>query len=209
MRVTIRPAPLPDTPRPGNAHGTSIFPAPLLLEVDGHPVLASHRRLPIATGSVDRLTCREALEVVHDDEALVREMARVLAPGGTLQLLTRNRSALAWLDGVNLYHYLRDISGRGPYPPESFDCGWRRSYRMDDLAGLLRQHGLAVAASGSHGTGIVELGDLVLLLRYRWLTDQPAALRAARHHWQRLCGRSVPIPVGRHGVMLEVDAVRR
>lgn len=52
-------------------------------------LVADALRLPIASGSVGAVTCLEALEFFPGPAAALREMARVLKPGGTL--LTTNR----------------------------------------------------------------------------------------------------------------------
>jgi demethylmenaquinone methyltransferase/2-methoxy-6-polyprenyl-1,4-benzoquinol methylase len=41
-------------------------------------------RLPFPSGSVDRILMVDAFHHVHDQRATVRELARVLAPGGRL-----------------------------------------------------------------------------------------------------------------------------
>jgi ubiquinone/menaquinone biosynthesis C-methylase UbiE len=46
--------------------------------------------LPFAADGFDAVTCLEALEFLPDAETAVREMARVLRPGGTL-MITRRR----------------------------------------------------------------------------------------------------------------------
>lgn len=51
-------------------------------------VLASAGRLPFGSACFHAVTCLEALEFLPSDEAALREMARVLRPGGTL-LTTR------------------------------------------------------------------------------------------------------------------------
>ena len=48
----------------------------------GVDVLGSVTAIPLATGSVDMLVCYHVLEHVPDDVAAMRELARVLAPGG-------------------------------------------------------------------------------------------------------------------------------
>jgi SAM-dependent methyltransferase len=48
----------------------------------GVDLLGSVTAIPLATGSVDMLVCYHVLEHVPDDVAAMRELARVLAPGG-------------------------------------------------------------------------------------------------------------------------------
>lgn len=61
--------------------------------VPGIPFVRSDaQRLPLSSGSVQGVTCMETIEHVPDAAALVRELARVLAPDGALVLSTPNRA---------------------------------------------------------------------------------------------------------------------
>jgi len=57
-----------------------------IVEVRGEVdfLLGDGFRLPFADGAFDKVICAETLEHVHDDRALVRELVRVLKPGGTM-----------------------------------------------------------------------------------------------------------------------------
>jgi SAM-dependent methyltransferase len=53
-------------------------------EID--PVVAFGEHLPLGTGSVDKLVCNHILEHVIDDDAILREIHRILRPGGLVLL---------------------------------------------------------------------------------------------------------------------------
>jgi 2-polyprenyl-3-methyl-5-hydroxy-6-metoxy-1,4-benzoquinol methylase len=58
------------------------------------PVQADATRLPLATGSVDLVTCFDVLEHVADEYAVLSEIHRVLKPSGRIILSVPNK---AWL----------------------------------------------------------------------------------------------------------------
>ncbi|MDO9414221.1 MAG: class I SAM-dependent methyltransferase [Pseudolabrys sp.] len=60
----------------------------------GRPALAAlvdENELPLTDGAVDRVLLVHALEMTHDPAALLREVWRVLAPGGRLLAVVPNR----------------------------------------------------------------------------------------------------------------------
>lgn len=62
------------------------FPATAIALYGARPdVFGDACRLPLADASVAAVTCYEVLEHVRDPEALVAEVARVLAPGGVVE----------------------------------------------------------------------------------------------------------------------------
>ncbi|WP_405806147.1 methyltransferase domain-containing protein [Streptomyces sp. NBC_01187] len=70
-------------------------------------------RLPVADESVDVVTAGQCLEHVADPYAVIRELCRVLRPGGTLILDTIADTRLARLAGITLAENL-PLPGRPP-----------------------------------------------------------------------------------------------
>lgn len=66
----------------------------LLPEVEG--VVADAQSLPFADGSIDFIFSSQVIEHVPDDFAMAREIARVLAPGGTAVVGSALRLRGAW-----------------------------------------------------------------------------------------------------------------
>src|SRR5918995_5931753 len=94
-----------------------------------HPeyVRASATDLPFADGSFDAVCCFAALYLIEEPLLAVAEIARVLAPGGRVALL----SSVA----------------RGPVPAPAADAVVRRLtgvriFGREELTGQLRRHGL-------------------------------------------------------------------
>jgi ubiquinone/menaquinone biosynthesis C-methylase UbiE len=76
------------------------FPAECVLKVSADGI-------PLAAGSVEAITALDVLEHIEADAAAVREMARVLRPGGVL-VATVPASMALWSDwDVGLHHFRR------------------------------------------------------------------------------------------------------
>jgi SAM-dependent methyltransferase len=95
---------------------------------DARYVRASASALPFEDASFDAVCCFAALYLIEEPYEAIAEIARVLAPGGRVALL----SSVA----------------RGPVPARVTDAVVRpltgvRIFARDDLAGALRRHGLS------------------------------------------------------------------
>jgi SAM-dependent methyltransferase len=90
-------------------------------------------RLPFAGGSFDRIVCTEVLEHIPDDLAAIREIVRVLRPGGTVAVSVPDQLAesIIW----RLSRQYRNIPG-----------GHVRVYGRREIAGKLKDAGLRLYA---------------------------------------------------------------
>jgi 2-polyprenyl-6-hydroxyphenyl methylase / 3-demethylubiquinone-9 3-methyltransferase len=107
-----------------------------------HPAGGRLERLPFADGAFDAVVAADVLEHVPDLPAVVRELGRVLAPGGSLAFDTINRTVWAWF--TTLWGAERLL---GLLPRRTHD--WRLLIRPGELDVLLRGAGLvAVTTAG-------------------------------------------------------------
>jgi SAM-dependent methyltransferase len=150
-------------------HGTALKTRPLLCQVCTHHVWADPVSLPFPDASFAFISCLDILAYVRDDEATIRELARVLAPNGKLLLRVPNQGVTAGLDAFNLYRYFSDGTRRGSRPPETDELGWRRHFREGELADLLESAGLRIEEEWTTGTGLPELAQFAAMFGFRWL----------------------------------------
>jgi 2-polyprenyl-6-hydroxyphenyl methylase/3-demethylubiquinone-9 3-methyltransferase len=99
------------------------------------PAQGRLERLPFAGGAFDAVVAADVLEHLPDLPAAVAELARVLAPGGSLVFDTVNRTPWSWFVAVfGLERVLRMVP-RGTHD-------WRLFIRPAELDRLLRGAGL-------------------------------------------------------------------
>jgi SAM-dependent methyltransferase len=127
-------------------------------------VCADVLALPFRTGRLTTLHAYEVLEHLEDDRAAVRELARVLAPGGSLVVSTPLHAA-RWDD---------------------FDrvAGHARRYDPGALLELMAEHGLTL--EGFAPFGMRPRGRLLTRLGIYYLTRWPRLALRYEERWLRI-----------------------
>ena len=107
-------------------------------------ILSNGENLPFAAASFGAVMLTEVLEHTRDDRQTLREIARVLRPGGTLLLSTPHRGLFAGLDPDNALNSLfarvsklRIPKPRGGRFYDGFRFDWHRHYCEAELRDLL------------------------------------------------------------------------
>jgi len=133
--------------------------------------------IPFEDASFDAVLLLDVLEHVRREGPVLREVRRVLRPGGTLVLSVPSKGALRWLDSLNVWDF---YAGGGSHPPEEEIPGgyrYHRHYNQDDLRKLLSPD-FRIRRVERTGCGLVEPLNLLLLalckglLRSQWLYDR-------------------------------------
>jgi SAM-dependent methyltransferase len=163
--------------------------------------------LPFPDGQFDLVECGSLFAYARNDEALARELARITATGGRVQLRVPAAGVLAVLDAFNLHRYLVDTTHRGLRPFETADIGWRRHYRESDLVGLFGPRGFSLAACSRVGFGASEVVWLSGFVLFRWLRASRDWYRRVSRLAQRVLRLEQRV-AWRNGYWLEATLVR-
>lgn len=153
--------------------------------------LASGMDLPFKDESFDVVVCNHVYEHVPDAPRMMREIARVLRPGGAcyfagghrLQLVEPHHRLplLSWLPRPWADAWLRRL-GRGARYEEDFLMPWRLPGLFGDFTGARDVTGDVLRACARHGLGPAWLQSLFRGLLPRWLAG-PVAKLAPTHLW--------------------------
>lgn len=135
-------------------------------------------QLPPGDGSLDGVVLHDdVLSRAIDEEAWLLEVARVIAPGGNLRFTVPATGPLTWLDSMNLYRYLVDISHRGDAPDVALPTGWNRHYSRNDIQQMLLTAGFDMPVVHSQNYVRSEIRFLVGLVRDNWIGGNRVAER--------------------------------
>jgi SAM-dependent methyltransferase len=134
----------------------------------GEYLLASADALPLADASFDAVLLLDVLEHVPDEAEVIREIQRVLKPGGLLILSVPHRGLLGWLDSLNVYAELVRRTKHGLFPQEIAQTGIHRHYSLQQLNELLGPT-FCLQRVTSTGLGVAELINLPLLVLCRYI----------------------------------------
>lgn len=165
-------------------------------------------RLPYADARFATIVALDVMEHVLDEECWLAELARITRPGGRLTLRVPATGPLSWLDALNIYRYVVEMSGRGTAPRQTQPIGWHRHYSRRDLTALLTAAGFRPLTARKLGAGMDEIPALAGLVTLDWLLGRPNAERTALRTSAKLRRWDDKLPVGRLGTKLVMEAVR-
>jgi hypothetical protein len=163
---------------------------------------------PADAGTFAHIDALDVLEHVLDEEVWLAALAALLVPEGTISIRVPLDGPLAWMDALNIYRYVADLSGRGTAPSETLPTGWHRHYRVHDLTRMVRDAGLVVTAVRREGLPGPDLPHLAGLIGGDWVLGRPATeerLIPIRDRLNSWAGRGRAGPLSTH---VRIEAMR-
>lgn len=173
----------------------------------GEYLLASADALPLADASFDAVLLLDVLEHVPDEAGVIREIQRVLKPGGTLILSVPHRGLLGRLDSLNIYAKLVSQTRHGLLPQEIAQTGIHRHYTLKQLRGLLGPT-FCLQRTICTGLGIAELVNLPLLVLCRYILGWEWLYQVLQYVYFLVYLLEDLLPLGRVGYHLFVVATK-
>ena len=133
--------------------------------------------LPFKSAAFDCVTCIEVIEHIPagQRQAAIREMARVLKPGGRLIIRTPHAGWFAWLDAQNfrfrlprLYRLAVGGSSRDlMYAAAEQELVWHHHFTRTELLSLAEPTGITLFAEQYGGLFVFPLMDILRWPLYR------------------------------------------
>jgi 2-polyprenyl-6-hydroxyphenyl methylase/3-demethylubiquinone-9 3-methyltransferase len=121
-------------------------------------------KLPYDDATFEVVTCVDVLEHVEDPAQTVREIARVLAPGGIFLYDTINRTPLSMFMMILMPEYLLKIVPKGAH-------SWRDFIKPSEMRGYLAAAGLVQLDKMRGLTILGQRRDGSLVMRRTWDTS--------------------------------------
>ncbi len=182
------------------------------IELTSRVALGNRLSLPLRDGAVTSVSMLDVLEHVWDEDAVLSEVRRVLAPGGTLVLTVPRRHALSVLDPDNMkyrapwFHRLVYSArfGRDRYVERFADTtngmqgdvaverGWHTNYRTGDLLATVERNGFTVLEHDSANLfwRFFDIPRLFLPDRLEWITHRALRMDGRLFHQANLFVRA-------------------
>lgn len=161
---------------------------------------AAIERLPFPDDAFDAAICSEVLEHVADDVDALREVGRVVRPGGTIAITVPHAEYPFWWDPINWT--LERTAGRhiSRGPLAGIWANHVRLYRRDELADVVRRCGLELVEVRSFTHHCLPFSHNLVYgfgkpLLERRLIPGPIAAAADRHRFDETTSRWNPLAI--------------
>lgn len=151
---------------------------------------ADIQAVPLPDESIDCAVCLGVISYVERYENIIKEIRRVLRPGGTAIITYRNRSNLTVSDPVGPFRYLagrlRRLFGGGP---KQFQIG--RYMNIAEVRDAIRNGGLTIVAFEGIGFGPLRFNQ-------KPLTSHEGAIKLDRKltRWMKALGADFAFRLG-------------